>query len=102
MIEEQHAIDPPNVAMESATPKYHAPRTIALAPPAVTLDLDADCLMVWQQLQQLAPEDRERWRAELEIASGQARLAKLLPRKPDQTSPPDKPKQRNPKAHDPA
>lgn len=59
-------------------------RMISLAPPAVTLDLDADCLLVWQQLQQLPPLERERWRAELDIAAGQARLAKLgINKKPE-------------------
>ena len=89
-------------AGEPSATTYHAPRMVALAPPSVTLDLDADCLVVWQQLQQLAPEDRERWRAELALLAAQTMVAKLPPRKTEPTTPPDKPRQPNPKAHDPA
>lgn len=52
-------------------------RTVALAPPSVTLDLDADCLVVWRQLMQLPERDREEWRAKLDIAAATARLDKL-------------------------
>jgi hypothetical protein len=50
---------------------------IAVAPTAVTIDLPAECLMVWEQLQQLSKDDREEWLARLDIAAGQARLQKL-------------------------
>jgi transcriptional regulator with XRE-family HTH domain len=91
-----------NTAGERPAQRYQNQRTIALAPPAVTLDLDADCLLVWQQLQQLAPNDRERWRAELEIASGEARLAKLPPKNPAPVKVPDNPISTGPKVRDPA
>lgn len=98
----QQGGDQPKMANESMAPSYHAPRMVALAPPSVTLDLDADCLLVWQQLQQLAPEDRERWRAELALTAAQALLAKLPPRKSPPIEPPDRPRYHSPKTHDPA
>lgn len=88
-------------AANEAAPAKSSTRSIALAPTAVTLELDADCLLVWQQLQQLPPDERDRWRALLEIAAGEARLAKIDAKKAAQANPPDKATQR-PKTRDPA
>lgn len=70
------------VAEPPATPYVNA-YTVQLASPAVTLDLSADCLVVWQQLQQLPPREREEWRAKLDFAVASARMNKLgLPTTP--------------------
>lgn len=63
-------------AEPSPTP-YHGDYSVKLAPPAVTLDLSADCLVVWQQLQQLPPREREEWRAKLDFAVAKERMRKL-------------------------
>ena len=101
MITEGAEATPAEAAADGVVPAPKPPtRTLTLAPTAVTLDLDADCLPVWNQLQQLPPDERERWRARLEIAAGSARPAKLDARNPlpDDHSPTDK--TRRPKALD--
>ena len=95
--------DSPSMQVNKSAPASYLSqsRSIALAPTAVTLQLDADCLLVWQQLQQLPPDERDRWRAMLEIAAGEARLAKLDAKKVAPTVPADK-DQLRPKTRDPA
>ncbi len=71
-------------SVDTNTPNKPA-STVQIAPAAVTLDLDADCLVVWKQLQQLPEDDREKWRADLDIASANARLAKLKDKQKEKT-----------------
>jgi hypothetical protein len=73
---------PPAATQEAKRPDHNpatrkSSHTVGIAPTAVTLDLPAQYLVVWEQLQQLEPRDREEWLARLEIAAGQARLARL-------------------------
>ena len=44
------------------TPPIHHDK-VSLAPPSVTLDLPAECLVVWYQLERINPERRKRIRA---------------------------------------
>jgi hypothetical protein len=53
------------------------PGSVSIAPTAVTLDLPADCLVVWELLQRLAPEDQEKWRASLEYKVARTRMKEL-------------------------
>ena len=68
---------PPLIAAEPDANPYHGTNTVKLASPAVTLDLSADCLVVWQQLQALPPREREEWRAKLDFAVATARMRSL-------------------------
>jgi transcriptional regulator with XRE-family HTH domain len=81
--------EPPVTGEPQPQSYQHSRRAIGIAPPSVTLDLDADCLVVWSQLNELPPRDREEWRAKLDIAAATARLAKLPPR--DQVKPDENP-----------
>jgi transcriptional regulator with XRE-family HTH domain len=74
-------------AHKRKVPISHA---VEIAPPAVILDLDSDCLVVWKQLMQLPERDRERWRAQLDIAAANARLNKLDETPAPAESPPGK------------
>jgi hypothetical protein len=67
----------PLVAAEPDANPHQGTNTVKLASPAVTLDLSADCLVVWQQLQQLPPREREEWRAKLDFAVASARMKSL-------------------------
>jgi hypothetical protein len=74
----QAAEGPPGLQSAEPDPRpYQGSYTVKLAAPAVTLDLSADCLVVWQQLQQLPIRDREEWRAKLDFAVASARMNKL-------------------------
>lgn len=68
---------PSHQANEAPNGVYAAQRAVPVLPPAVTIDLDPDCLVVWRQLLQLSEREREEWRARLDHAAANARLKKL-------------------------
>ena len=76
---------------------YNVARAVPLLPPAVTIDLDPDCLVVWRQLQQLPERAREEWLARLGHAAAAARLQKLGIEPPPEP-PPAAPTTAGPKA----
>ena len=50
---------------------------LSIVPAAVTLDLDAECLVVWSQLQKLPERDRQIWMARLARAAADVTLLEL-------------------------